>query len=64
MNTSGKSLRETVDAEVRELTKGYRTGKLAAARTLTGVAGDAGMRDACAGRAKALRSQINKLMKG
>jgi hypothetical protein len=64
MNTSGKSLRETVDKKVRELTKGYRTGKLAAARTLTGIAGDAGMREACAGRAKALRSHIKKLMKG
>jgi hypothetical protein len=64
MNTSGKSLRETIDYEVRKLTKGYRTGKLAAAKTLTGVAGHADMREAAAGRATSLRSYIKGLMKG
>ncbi len=61
MNTSGKSLRETIDKKVRELTKGYRIGKLAAARTLATVWAEM---QACGTPARAaprhLRSQINK----
>jgi hypothetical protein len=65
MNTSGKSLRETMDQKVRELTRGYRTGKVAPAKALAAAAGlTSGVRDAGAGRAKALRSYIEELTKG
>ena len=65
LNTSGKSLRETVDLRSRELTKGYRTGKLASAKALAAAAGqNSGISEAAAGRAKSLRSYIDGLMKG
>jgi hypothetical protein len=64
LNTSGKSLRETIDHEVRKLTKGYRTGKVAAAKTLAAVAGkSSGTLEPAAGRAVSLRSYIDKLIK-
>lgn len=65
LNTSGKSLRETVDLKVRESTKGYRTGKVAGAEALAAAAGrNSGISGAAAGRAKSLRSYIGELMKG
>lgn len=64
LNTSGKSLRETIDREARKLTKGYRTGKLAGANVLAGAAGrHSGQHEARAGRAAALRSCIDDLVK-
>jgi hypothetical protein len=65
LNTSGKSLRETIDHEVRKLTKGYRTGKAAGAKVLAAAAGhDSGVGKAAVGRATSLRSYIGELMKG
>ena len=62
LNTSGKSLRETIDHEVRRLTKGYRTGKVATAEALAAAAGHTqGLREARAGRAATLRSYIAEL---
>ncbi len=64
LNTSGKSLRETIDRQVRTLTKGYRTGKLATANVLAGAAGrHSGQHEARAGRASALRSCIGDLVR-
>jgi hypothetical protein len=64
LNTSGKSLRETIDREVQKLTKGYRTGKLATSNLLAAAAGrHSGQHEARAGRAVALRSYIDGLAK-
>jgi hypothetical protein len=64
INTSGKSLRETIDHQVRQLTKGYRTGKAAAPKVLAAAAGEtSGVRLAAEGRAKMLRSYIGELRK-
>ncbi len=64
LNTSGKSLRETIDREVQKLTKGYRTGKAAGANALAAAAGrHSGQHEARTGRAKALRSYIGDLVK-
>jgi hypothetical protein len=65
LNTSGKSLRETIDHEVRKLTEGYRTGKVATATILAAAAGHgSGVREAAVGRATSLRSYISELTKG
>jgi hypothetical protein len=64
LNMSGKSLRETIDREVQRLTKGYRTGKVAGASALAAAAGrNSGQQEARAGRATALRSYIDGLVK-
>ena len=64
LNTSGKSIRETIDREVQRLTKGYRTGKVGTASALATAAGrNSGQHEARAGRATALRSYIDDLVK-
>ena len=64
LNTSGKSLRETIDQKSREARKGYRVGKAANARVLAAAAGQNAFMEASVGRAAILRDHINILMKG
>jgi hypothetical protein len=64
LNTSGKSLRETVDYESRKARKGYRTGEVASAKLIAAAAGQNAISEAGAGRAALLRAHIKTLMKG
>lgn len=64
INTSGKSLRETIDHESRKARKGYRTGEVASAKLLAAAAGQNAIMEAAAGRAALLRAHIKALMNG
>jgi hypothetical protein len=63
LDTSGRSLRETIDHESRKARKGYRTGKTANAKVLAAAAGQNAIMEAAAGRAAMLRAHIKTLMK-